>query len=36
MFDFLMHKFEIEIINHESNFVMILFVDANYKKFQKY
>ena len=34
--DYLMHKFEIEVTKHESNSIMILFVDANYKKFQKY
>ena len=36
MMNFLMHKFEIEISLHDSKSILILFIDANFQKFEKY
>ena len=36
VFDFLMHKFVTKVSLHDSNSIMTLSIDANYKKFEKY
>ena len=36
MFDFLFHKFETKILKHALNSFMILLIDSNFKKLQKY
>ena len=36
MMNFLMHKFEIEISLHDSESILALSIDADFKKFEKY